>query len=306
MGESVNTRYNGSYSTLDEKFKLKRSTIIKSTASDNLYAALLMTKEDNKKTKEATRIGDILYFSNKEQLSELDKQKIWFTLDNLRTRWVTKDIFKELTNEDFAKIKERQTSSGRAEALIQLIIDKSWNSENKNEILERTNAMIAWSNAELGNNLAEIMALKTISLNKIRHYWWRIRKKIKENTDSNWNINWSNCYMDVIKYANYSTMNIAKRTWTRYIAPVKFSWRNIPKQTQKTLDRLREMSSNSNNETEMFAINYIIDNLQKAFNYYKDSMWPSNTDFDSAKSENRNNIHSVAFNKKESEYRAAA
>lgn len=71
-----------------------------------------------------------------------------------------KDIFKELRKEDFAKIKERQTSSGRAKALIQLIIDKSWNTDKKNKILQCVNVSISWMNAKIGNDIAEKMALK--------------------------------------------------------------------------------------------------------------------------------------------------
>lgn len=288
MGENYNTRYNWSYNTLDEQLKLKRVTAVKKTASDNLYAAFMMTKEDNK----WTRIKDILSFSNKEQLTELDKEKIWHTLDNLQFLWMTKDVFKELNKEDFAKIKEKQTSTGRAEALIQLIIDKSWNSDKKDEILQRVNTSISAMNAEIGNNIAEKMALKKISANRFRHYWAKIRALIKAN---NWNI--SNCYMDIIKYANYASINLLKRTWTRYIVPVKFEWRNIPKQTQETLNALKERSKSSSNETEIFAINYIMKSLQKAFNCYKETIWPSNTEFDNSISDNTSNIYKVTFDK---------
>ena len=294
MSGSINTSFNGSYSTLPEQFKLKRAQSITNKASYNLYATLIMKKENN--ASGSMRIWDILSFSNRETLTENDKEKIFHTLDNLRQRWMTNEVIKNLTKEDFAKIKERQTSKGRAETMLQIIIDKSWNKDNKSDILEHVNAAMSSNNAEMHKKYAENMALKILSLNRFRHYWWVIRKLIEKSTSTNNEVDRSSCYIDVIKYANYASMNILKRTWTRYIVPVKFSWRNIPKQTQKTLDALKERSANSKNVSEVYAIDYIIDKLQKAFDFYKETIWPSNSEFESARLENTNNIYKFSPN----------
>ncbi|MBO7505630.1 hypothetical protein J6T66_05975 [bacterium] len=70
-----------------------------------------------------------------------------------------------------------------------------------------------------------------------------------------------------------------RRITTRRMVPARFSRRDIPKQTQKTLkaldDRLEELKKKlieSNKDPEIYgeinAIRYISDNLQKAFQYY--------------------------------------
>ena len=292
---SVNT-----YNSLDEQVKLKRSQSVQNTISRNLYGALMMT-EENSSAKESknNRIKDILTFNNKEQLSELDKEKILHVLDYLRIKWITNDVFKSLKTEDFAKIKSYKTSGSRADALIQIIIDKSGESlwiskdkidkELKPDIEEHVNSAIAWRNAEVGNNIAEEISLKKISLNRFRHFWAKIRDILKKN-----NLNISKCYMDIIKLANYSSINWFKRAWTRYIVPVRFWWRNIHKQTQKTLDALKQRSESSDNQVERLSINYIIKNLREAYRCFKDSMWPSNKEFDQAQFDNENRIKYTA------------
>lgn len=293
-GPTVNT-----YTSLDEDLKLKRTLPVKSTTSDNLYATLMMTKENKAWRKDSNRVKDILSPSSTEQLREVDKERIRLALDNLRIRWLDVSKLKGLlTKDDFDKIKERQSSSGRTEALINIIIEKSWFKDSKDEILERTDAMLAWKNAEVGNEVAEKLALKRISVNRYRHYWAKIQKVIDDNTDNSWVIDWSECYIDVIKYANYATINLLRRTGTRYIVPAKFWWRDIPKQTQRTLDALRDRIETSDNEAEIFAIEYIRNNLQKAFDYYKSNLWPSNADFDKARLENEERMYAENKSKK--------
>lgn len=293
---SVNT-----YNSLDEQVKLKRSQSVKNTTSLNLYGALMMTKENSnaKESKNNSRIKDILTFNNKEQLSELDKEKMLHVLDYLRIKWIKNDVFKSLKTEDFTKIKSYKTSGSRADALIQIIIDRSgeslWMSKDKidkelrPDIEEHVNSAIAWRNAEVGNDIAEKISLKKISLNRFRHFGAKIRDILKKN---DWNI--SKCYMDIIKLANYSSINWLKRAWTRYIVPVRFWWRNIHKQTQKTLDALKQRSESSDNQVERLSINYIIKNLREAYRCFKDSMWPSNKEFDQAQFDNENRIKYAA------------
>lgn len=307
MASSVNI-----YSWLDEQVKLKRSHAVQNKTSLNLYGALMMTKEDASKreSKNNSRIKELLNFSNKETLSELDKEKIYFTLDYLRIKWIEFSDLKNITPEDFAKIKSRKTASGRAEALIQVVIERYaetyWLSKDKTAELEQdihshVNSMIQWKNAEIGNKLAESLALKRLSANRFRHYAAKIKHIIEKN---NWDI--SKCYMDIMKYANYSSMNLIKRSGTRYIIPFKFWWRNMHKQTQLTLDALAERSKSSKKPAEQLSINYILENLKLAYNHFKDTLWPSNADFDKVKSENISNIYNVQFNHKGSEYSAAA
>lgn len=117
------------------------------------------------------------------------------------------------------------------------------------------------------------------------------------NKEEAYNKAMSKCYMDVIKYANYASISLLKRIWTRYVVPVKFEWRNIPKQTEQTLNALKERSKSCDNENEIFAINYIIDKFKDAFNCYKETIWPSNTEFDNSISDNTSNIYKVTFDK---------
>ena len=161
---SANTTYNTTYNKLDEQLKLKRSQAVQNNASSNLYAALMMTKENasKKESKNNNRIKDLLVTNDKEQLSESDKEKIWYTLDYLRIKWVAKDTLPKLTTEDFNKIKNHKTASNRSEELIQILMEKASNgmsdtkrTEFKKDINEHVNAMMKWRNAEIGNNIAE-------------------------------------------------------------------------------------------------------------------------------------------------------
>ena len=99
MSSSINT----SYAKLDEQLKLKRSQAVQNDTSSNLYATLMMTKEDGAKrvSKNNNKIKDLLTVDDKEQLSEWDKEKIWYTLDYLRIKWVNKDIFSNIKAKDF-------------------------------------------------------------------------------------------------------------------------------------------------------------------------------------------------------------
>jgi hypothetical protein len=226
-------------------------------------------------------------------LSEQDKERIFYVLDYLNIMWVKATEFAKLTSDDFSKIKEQATPKARAEMLISLIIQRSWKDASKSDILEHADAMVAWKNAEIGKRSAEEMALKRLSVNRFRYFWAKISKVLDDNKQ-----NISKCYMDIIKYANYSSLNLLRRTGTRYVVPTKFWWRDIPKQTQRTLTALRERIKSSDNPAEIYAIEYIRDNLQKAFDYYKGTIWPSDAEFDTARLENESRIYSEKKKKK--------
>ena len=297
MTSSINT-----YNTLDEKVKLKRSQNIKNSISSNLYAALMMTKEDSSKreSEKNSRVKDLLISDDKEQLSESDKEKLWYTLDYLRIRWISNDIFTKFTSEDFNKIKNHTTASNRTEELIQLIIEKASEnltiadkdkSEFGRDINEHVNAMMRWRNAEIGNNIAEDISLTVYTTKRTRFYWKKIQNIIDKNTDSTGKINWEKCYMSVIKYANYATLPPRKRASTRYIVPMKFGWRNTNKQVSNTLQALKKKSEESTDKKEQFAINSIIKNLQLAFNYYKEKTGVDNASFDDVRISNEDLIY---------------
>lgn len=290
---SVNT-----YNTLDEQVKLKRSQTIQNNTSSNLYATLMMTKEDAKNRASNNRVKDLLVSDSKEQLSESDKEKIWYTLDYLRIKWVNNDIFANMTTEDFDKIKSHKTASNRAEELIQIVIEKAsdnltTNSKEKTElkkdINEHVSAMMRWRNAEVGNNIAEDISLTKWTTRRVRYFWNKIRKIIKDNGGDI-----SKCYKEVIKNANYAALPMRKRTIIRYPVPIKFSWRDINKQTENTLNLLEKKSKESDNQKEKLAINYIIKRLQEAYNCYKESIWVSNSKFDSVQRWNEDRIYGAA------------
>ena len=276
------------YEKLEPKLKLKRSQRIKSKASYDLYNALMRTEIDNVKVK------DVLIPNSRNLLTEQDKERIFYVVDYLNIMWVKKAEFTNLTSDDFSKIKEQATPKARAEMLISLIIERSWKDTFKSDILEHADAMVAWKNAEIGKVSAEKMALKRLSFNRFRYYWAKISKILNNNKQDI-----SKCYLDIIKYANYSSLNLLKRTGTRYIVPAKFSWRNIPKQTQRTLTALVERIKSSDNPAEIYAAEYIRDNLQKAFDYYKSTIWPSDADFDEARLVSESRIYSEKKDKKD-------
>ena len=300
MASSINT-----YNNLDETVKLQRSQSIKSDTSSKLYATLMMTKEDNSRRESAknAKIKDLLVVDSKEQLSESDKEKIWYTLDYLRIRWVDSSIFSKLATGDFSKIKNHKTTSDRAEALVQLVIEKAGeslgikNSEMdkfKKDIDDRVNAIMRWRNAEVGNNIAEDISLTKWTTSRARFYGDKIKGIIAKHTDeTTGEIKWDegNCYMEVIKNANYATIPMRKKTFTRYTVPIKFSWRDINKQTENTLNALKQKSEESKDNKERFAINSIIKNLQWAYNHYKKKIWVSNKAFDEAKRSNEDRIY---------------
>lgn len=275
------------YEQLEAKLKLKRSQPIKNKASYDLYNALMRTEKDSVKMK------DVLIPNSRNLLSEQDKERIFYVLDYLNIMWVKATEFAKLTSDDFSKIKEQATPKARAEMLISLIIQRSWKDASKSDILEHADAMVAWKNAEIGKRSAEEMALKRLSVNRFRYFWAKISKVLDDNKQ-----NISKCYMDIIKYANYSSLNLLRRTGTRYVVPTKFWWRDIPKQTQRTLTALRERIKSSDNPAEIYAIEYIRDNLQKAFDYYKGTIWPSDAEFDTARLENESRIYSEKKKKK--------
>jgi DNA-binding ferritin-like protein len=100
--------------------------------------------------------------------------------------------------------------------------------------------------------------------------------------------------MDVIKYANYSSLGNRRRTTHRYITPIKFSRRNINKKTESTLRALKEKSETSKDPKEMLAINYIVKRLQEAYNYYKENTQVSNTTFDNTQDSIKDQIYRTA------------
>lgn len=296
MSSSINT----SYAKLDEQLKLKRSQAVQNDTSSNLYATLMMTKEDGAKrvSKNNSKIKDLLTVDDKEQLSEWDKEKIWYTLDYLRIKWVNKDNFPKLDSDDFNRIKNHKTASNRAKELIQVIIEKASKSlsitdkdkpEFEKDINEHVNAMMKWRNAEVGNNIAEDISLTKWTTRRVRYFWDKIKNIIKKNDGDI-----SKCYMDVIKNANYAALPMRKRTTNRYIIPMKFWWRNINKQVENTLNLLEEKSEESNDPKEKLAINYIIKRLQEAYNCYKESIWVSNSRFDEVKRWNEDSIYGMA------------
>ena len=284
-GSSVNT-----YDGLETNLKLKRSRTITNTASWDLYAALMMTEKDSIKVKDAL-IPDSK--SSKNRLREEDKERVFYVIDYLRIMWVKGSDFTKLTSDDFSKIKEQATPKDRADMLISLIIERLWKDSLKSDILEHANAMITWKNAEFGNRSAEKMALKSLSVNRFRYFGAKIRDVLDKNKQKI-----SKCYMDIMKYANYASMNLLQRTWTRYIVPWNFSRRNIPNQATNTLNALRERIKSSDNDAEIYAIEYIRDNLQKAFNYWRSTIWPSDTEFDTARLENESRMYSGKKGKK--------
>lgn len=294
MSSSINT----SYAKLDEQLKLKRSQAVQNDTSSNLYATLMMTKEDGAKrvSKNNNKIKDLLTVDDKEQLSEWDKEKIWYTLDYLRIKWVNKDIFSNIKAKDFNKIKSHKTASTIAEELVNIIIEKASDSmsdkdktEFKKDINEHVNAMMRWKNAEVGNNIAEDISLTKWTTRRVRYFWDKIKNIIKKSDGDI-----SKCYMDVIKNANYAALPMRKRTTNRYIIPMKFWWRNINKQVENTLNLLEEKSEESNDPKEKLAINYIIKRLQEAYNCYKESIWVSNSRFDEVKRWNEDSIYGMA------------
>lgn len=295
MASSINT-----YNNLDETVKLQRSQNIKNNTSSKLYAALMMTKEDSSKRESAknAKIKDLLVADSKEQLSESDKEKIRYTLDYLRIRWVSKDIFTKLTSEDFNRIKSHKTASNRAEELIQVIIEKASDdlkidnkdkSEFKKDIDEHVNATIKWRNAEIGNNIAEDISLTKWTTHRVRYFGNKI-KKIIENHGGDI----SKCYKEVMKNANYAALPMRKRSIIRYPVPIKFSRRDMNKQTENTLRLLEKKSEESDSQKEKLAINYIIKRLQEAYNCYKESIWVSNARFDSVQRSNEDRIYRAA------------
>lgn len=295
MGHSVNTSYN----ELDDKLKLKHSQFIQNDASKNLYATLMMTKEA-----EASD-GNIkeLLSNGKEQLSEHDKEKILYTLDYLRIKWITDNMFNDLTSDDFIRIKNHKTASNRSEELIKIVVEKAWDklaisNEEKDgfekDLNDHVNAIMRWRNAEVGNQVAEDISLTKLSTKRARYYWKKIKDVIEKNKNWDGSINWEKCYMDVIKYANYATLPPRKRAKNRYIIPMKFSWRNTNKQVWATLNALNKKSEESNDAKERFAINSIIKNLQWAYNYYKEKTGVDNASFDKARISNEDRIYRIA------------
>lgn len=288
------------YNTLDEQVKLKRSQTVQNNTSSNLYATLMMTKEDGSKRESAknSRIKDLLVSDSKEQLSESDKEKIWYTLDYLRIRWVDASVFSKLTAEDFSRIKSHKTASNRAEELVQVIIEKASDSlavadkdksEFKRDINDHVNAMMKWRNAEIGNNIAEDISLTKWTTRRVRYFGNKIKKIIDDHGGDI-----SKCYKEVMKNANYAALPMRKRSITRYPVPIKFSWRDMNKQTENTLRLLEKKSEESDNQKEKLAINYIIKRLQEAYNCYKESIWVSNARFDSVQRSNEDRIYRAA------------
>ena len=286
---------NTSYTKLDENLKIKRSQSVQNKASLDLYSALLMTKEDATKKvskKNNKMVHDLLTSDSKEQLSENDKERLFYVIDYLRIKWNNTDLFKKFTKTDFDKIKWETSTSNKIDELINLVIDKAadWLSEKDKEDLHldvstHVSQWMKWKEAEIGDIIAESLALKRISTNRFRLYGAKIRNLLKKN---GWDM--SKCYMDVIKLSNYASMWLLKRTGTRRIVPMKFEWRNIHKQTQKTLDGLSKRSAESDNQAERLSINYIIKKLRIAYNLYKDTIWVSNKDFDKAQHDNEDRI----------------
>ena len=292
---SANTTYNTTYNKLDEQLKLKRSQAVQNNASSNLYAALMMTKENasKKESKNNNRIKDLLVTNDKEQLSESDKEKIWYTLDYLRIKWVAKDTLPKLTTEDFNKIKNHKTASNRSEELIQILMEKASNgmsdtkrTEFKKDINEHVNAMMKWRNAEVVGKALEDISLTPWTTRRVRYYWDKIRKIIKEHDGDI-----SKCYEDVMKNANYAALPMRKKALTRYPVPIKFWWRDMHRQTENTLKLLEKKSEESADNKEKLAINYVIKRLQEAYNCYKESIWVSNSRFDEVQRSNEDRIY---------------
>lgn len=285
---AVNASINTSSSV--DRWRPSNSRILKNKTSDNLYKALMDTKDtEGKKT-----VRKLLVADKKEWLSENDREKIWYTLDYLRISWNNKDLFSNFKKEDFEEIKNLKTSSNRAEKLVQILIEKGCDridddkekKEFKNDITAHVDAMMKWRNAEVGNNIAEDISLTRWTTRRVRYFW----NKIKWIIDSNgWDI--SKCYIEVIKNANYAALPMRKKTLTRYLVPIKFWWRDMHKQAENTLKLLEKKSEESSDNKEKLAINYVIKRLQEAYNCYKESIWVSNSRFDEAQRSNEDRIY---------------
>lgn len=285
---AVNTSLNTSSSV--DRLRPSNSRILKNKTSDKLYKALMDTKDtESKKT-----VRKLLVADKKEWLSENDREKIWYTLDYLRISWNSKDLFSNFKKEDFEEIKNLKTSSNRAEKLVQILIEKGSDriddikekKEFKNDITAHVDAMMKWRNAEIGNNIAEDISLTPWTTRRVRYYWDKIRKIIKEHGG-----NISECYEEVMKNANYAALPMRKKALTRYPVPVKFWWRDMHRQTENTLNLLEKKSGESDDNKEKLAINYVIKRLQEAYNCYKESIWVSNSRFDEVQHSNEDRIY---------------
>ncbi len=289
MASSTPNKYEG----LDENLKLKRELSIKNDTSDNLYAALLTT-EVNDWSWESKELHNVLSPNAEEILMEKDKEKIRLVLDNLRIRGLIKhdNFISKLSTNDFSEIKKYHTSNERTKALLKIIFNAANHTkkEEQDDIIKRAEAMVSWKDAEIGNNVAERLALKYVSRSKFRHYWAQISDVIDKNMED-WKIKWENCYFDVIQYAYYSSIWFRDRTWSYILDLRGFSKRNIPKLTKEALDALRKRIKTSDNDAEIFAIQYICDKLQQAFSYYKTTIWPSDAVFDQALLENQDAVY---------------
>lgn len=262
-----------SYDNLDKNLQLNQSKFnVINNASKDLYSTLLLTEDKGSNLWKLLKWSDVL--------SNHDKDRIAYTVDYLRISWKW-NLIRDLGTKDFDQIRAGSTPGERCDKLCEILINKASNgmkdSERKEFIDDLKNHVDSAINAKdsmVSMELAEEMSLTAWSTKKFRRYWLKIKKILERN-----NNDISKCYMDVIKQACYAWASLPWRFSRRHLVPLKFEWRNIPKQTEKAQRALNERLITTKNKKEMLSIKYINDRLQEAFDHYLRTIWPSNEVF---------------------------
>jgi hypothetical protein len=162
------------------------------------------------------------------------------------------------------------------------------------DINDYVNTMIRSKDNESFREVLMNNSLQKRTLSSVKHYGNEIKQLLKKCTNSNGEVDWEECYIDVIKYANYASINKMKLLSHRLIVPIKFSKRNIHSKVESSLRDFQEISENCKDAEVLLAIDYITNKLKEAYDYYKQKTTVSDATFHNLISSNNDSIRRSA------------
>lgn len=252
-----------SYENLNSSCKLSRLSddyLIKE--AKDLYANFMTSEWDI--GWDRIIMKDILRLSS----SEANKEKLMFFCEQLNNMWKDlADVCNNLDEADLENIKNA-TDTDKVNKLLDIIQDKfGFSNEQKLSIQKYIKRQINLSNQKAEKDETDEAALRYWSTNRISHIWSKINATFKKYENNGGYAN-KDCYMKILRQWSYIHNNLWWKTWRR-ILPWKFNWRNISKQTKKTLDELDKRKANPSSALEKRAVELVQTHLKNAYEEYK-------------------------------------